>query len=394
MTPLPSREGLGEGGIPAPFPLTLPSPPRGRGVSTGALTATYPPRTPFQIDRQRVLQTTAFRRLMYKTQVFLTQEHDHFRTRLTHTLEVAEIARRLAVALRANEVLAETIALAHDLGHPPFGHAGEAALNDLMADHGGFEHNAQSLRIVDYLEHPFPPFRGLNLTLEVREGLIKHESLYDRPHRATDVDPTLADLIARGPHPTIEGQIASLADRLAYDCHDLEDALGAELIGEPDLAPLALWAEAAGPVREQYPQASLPAIRRPILDALADTLIHDAVAETKRRLAAGGIRSPDDVRRCPNPVVAVSPTVETALAEWESFLRDRVYRHERLQEMDAHARRVVTDVANALLRNPDKLPGRFAARVNDLGLHRTICDYVAGMTDRFCQTERDRLLAD
>jgi dGTPase len=347
-----------------------------------------PGRGPFEIDRTRVLQTTAFRRLTYKTQVFVTHEHDHFRTRLTHTLEVAEIARRLAATLGVNQVLAETIALAHDLGHPPFGHAGEAALNELMRDHGGFEHNAQSLRIVDYLEHPFPPFRGLNLTFEVREGLAKHETAYDHP---VIHDPAVADLLTTGPQPSIEGQIASLADRLAYDCHDLEDALGAGLIEEGDLVGVELWCRVAEPVRRQYPNAGLPAVRRPILDALADTLIDDAAADSHRRIKAGQVRSPDDVRRLPEPLVGVSPTLAPALQEWDAFLRDRVYQHPRLVEMDRRAGQIVADVANAYRRDPSLLPARFAGRIPESGVERVVCDYVAGMTDRFCRHEHERL---
>ncbi|MFQ5491576.1 MAG: dGTP triphosphohydrolase, partial [Phycisphaerae bacterium] len=265
-----------------------------------------PDRSPFHIDRQRVLQSTAFRRLEYKTQVFVTHEHDHFRTRLTHTLEVAEIARRLAVALRVNDALAETIALAHDLGHSPFGHAGEAALNKLMADHGGFEHNAQSLRVVDYLEHPFPPFRGLNLSLEVRHGLLKHESTYDHPEDSALTDAGLSKLIAQGPHASVEGQIASLADRLAYDCHDLEDALGACLIDEQALAQVQLWAQAAAPIRAAYPQANLPAVRRPVLNAMLDTLVTDAVRETSRGIDRAGLTTVRGIYQHAQPVVALS----------------------------------------------------------------------------------------
>ena len=350
-----------------------------------------PGRSPFARDRQRVLQSTAFRRLEYKTQVFVSHEHDHFRTRLTHTLEVAEIARRLAVMLRLNEPLAETIALAHDLGHPPFGHAGEAALNKLMANHGGFEHNAQSLRIVDYLEHPFPPFRGLNLSFEVREGLAKHVTAYDHPAQGKDDGPAVADPIATGPSPSLEGQIASLADRLAYDCHDLEDALGAGLIDETNLAEVEVWAEAAAPIREQYPDLSLHAVRRPILNALTDMLLDDAAGETRRRIEATAIATVDDVRRSPAALVSLPETVHLKLAEFESFLRDRVYHHERLVQMDRQAGRTITAVFNAFAGNPDALPPRFTARIPEAGLHQVVCDYVAGMTDRFCQAEHDRL---
>jgi len=350
-----------------------------------------PMRSAFARDRERVLQSTAFRRLEYKTQVFMTREHDHFRTRLTHTLEVAELARRLAVALRVNESLAEVIALAHDLGHPPFGHAGEAALNRLMRDHGGFEHNVHSLRVVDFLEHPFPPFRGLNLSYEVREGLAKHETAYDRPGEAVGRAPALTELFASGTHGTVEGQIASLADRLAYDCHDVEDALGAGLIDERALSQTALWRQAAAPIRGEYPNLSLPAVRRPILNALADMLVFDAISETLRRIAEQGIRTPDDVRRAPDPVVALPDPANGALVEFEALLLGRVYRHERLAEMDARAAGTVAAVFGAYLEEPGRLPPRFARRTDREGVHRVVCDYVAGMTDRFCERERLRL---
>jgi len=346
---------------------------------------------PFQRDRRRVLQSTAFRRLEYKTQVFVAHEHDHFRTRLTHTLEVAEITRRLAVALQVNETLAETIALAHDLGHPPFGHAGEATLNELMRDHGGFEHNAQSLRIVDYLEHPFPPFRGLNLSFEVREGLAKHHTLYDQPDKTAKVDQAMGKLLASGRYPSIEGQIASLADRLAYDCHDLEDAFGADLIAESDLASVALWSQAADAIRQQHPDRPLAAVRRPVLDALLDHLLDDTIRETASRVEAAGVASVDGVRQASAAMVALSGTTKAQLAELETFLLHHVYRHHRLVQMDAEAREIVSDVFTAYRRRPDSLPPRFAARMAETSLHRVVCDYVAGMTDRFCRRQRDRL---
>ncbi len=349
-------------------------------------------RTPFSVDRQRVIQSTAFRRLEYKTQVFVTQEHDHFRTRLTHTLEVAEAARRLAVALQMNEVLAETIALAHDLGHPPFGHAGEAALNELLHEHGGFEHNAQSLRVVDYLEHPFPPFRGLNLTFEVREGLAKHETIYDHPDRVDRPKEQSDDPASGGSNPSIEGQIASLADRLAYDCHDLEDALGAGLIDEKELAGVRLWTDAAAPIRNQFPELGLPAVRRPILNNLMDTLVADAVSRTQQAINQAAIETVADVRQNEQPVVALSPEIESDLQALESFLLEHVYRHERLVAMDKKAREIVAGVVKCYWDKPQNLPSRYATRIEELGLARVVTDYVSGMTDRFCEHESRRLL--
>jgi len=337
---------------------------------------------PFAIDRQRVLHSAAFRRLERKTQVFVTSEHDHFRTRLTHTLEVASVARRLCTALQVNGMVGELIALTHDLGHPPFGHAGEKALAELMADHGGFEHNSQSLRVIEYLEHPYPPFRGLNASYEVRESLAKHCTLYDKPGRHP---------LADGTHAPIEGQIANIADRLAYDCHDLEDALGAGLIGEEQLATVALWAEAAAEPRSQYPDLPLAAIRRPILDQLEAAMLGDIVACSRRRITAAGIKTIDDVRACGQLSVDFSPAMESRVAELEAFLKEHVYRHPRLVRMDNKAKRFVHALFEAYLAEPKLLPPRFVDRIAELGAHRVICDYVAGMTDRFAQNEHKRL---
>jgi dGTPase len=348
-------------------------------------------RDPFEVDRQRILASAAFRRLQYKTQVFVNVEHDHFRTRLTHTLEVAEAARRLAVALGANERLAEVVALAHDLGHPPFGHAGEAALRALMANAGGFEHNVQSLRVVDYLEHPYPEFRGLNLSFEVREGLIKHRSAYDAPDAAASGGLDLEPLFAAGRFPSVEGQIASAADRIAYDCHDLEDAVGAGLIDEKDLNELNLWREAAEPVRARHRELSLPAVRRPILSGVVDRLLTDVIRESRRRATRFSVTDVDSVRRCDSEVIAFSQPRERGLHELERFLTDRVYRHERVGRADAQARATIERLFAYFATDADRLPPRFAARVPSLGFHRVVCDYIAGMTDRFCQYEHDRL---
>ena len=344
---------------------------------------TFPPSVdPIAIDRQRVLHAAAFRRLEYKTQVFVTGEHDHFRSRLTHTLEVASIARRLCVALQVNGAVGELIALTHDLGHPPFGHAGEVALCELMRHHGGFEHNAQSLRVIEYLEHPYPPFRGLNLLYEVRESLAKHCTIYDKPGRHE---------LADGTQAPIEGQIANLADRVAYDCHDPEDALGAGLIREDELAQVELWRMAADPVRRQYPDAPLAAIRRPVLDALEALMMDDIVRESRRRIRAARIETIDDVRQCGEPLVRFSDEMEERVRQLESFLLERVYRSPRLIRMDTKARRFIERLFNAYLEEPRMLPPRFAARIPEQGLHQVICDYIAGMTDRFCQDEYKRL---
>jgi dGTPase len=335
-----------------------------------------PLRGPFEFDRHRIIESTAFRRLEHKTQVFAPSHHDHFRTRLTHTLEAAQIARCLAVALRANEALAEAITLAHDLGHPPFGHAGETALNEAMAHHGGFNHNAHSLRVVDYLEHPFPAFRGLNLTTEVLAGLRTHETRFD---------------VAEVAHaPSIESQIASVADRVAYNCHDLEDAIGAGFVGLADLAGIALWRQAFDRALGDEVVKNIHAVRRLVLDALLNELLADIVATSRPLLAT--ISSHGQARTVPIPLVMPSTTADRELQEVERLLSDRVYHHPEVVRMDTEGQAMIHALFNAYRRDPIALPARFAARIDDQGVERVICDYLAGMTDRFCASEHDRLV--
>jgi len=336
-----------------------------------------PLRGPFELDRHRIIESTAFRRLEHKTQVFAPSHHDHFRTRLTHTLEAAQIARCLAVALRANEALAEAITLAHDLGHPPFGHAGETALNEAMAHHGGFNHNAHSLRVVDYLEHPFPAFRGLNLTVEVLAGLRTHATRYDAPETAND-------------GASVEAQIASLADRTAYNCHDLEDAIGAGFVGLADLAGIPLWRQASDRALGDEVVNNIHSVRRLVLDALLNGLLADIVATSRPLLAT--ISSPGQARTVPTPLVILPATADGQLRQLEHFLSDRVYHHPEVVRMDAEGQAMIHALFNAYRREPARLPARFSARIADQGAERVICDYVAGMTDRFCASEHDRLV--
>lgn len=336
-----------------------------------------PLRGPFELDRHRVIESTAFRRLEHKTQVFAPSSHDHFRTRLTHTLEAAQIARCLAAALRANEELAEAITLAHDLGHPPFGHAGETALNHAMADHGGFNHNAHSVRVVEYLEHPFPAFRGLNLTLEVLAGLRTHATRYD---------------VSQAKHdgPSVESHIVSLADRIAYNCHDLEDAIGAGLVDLSELSELALWRQAFDGSVKGGGIENIHSVRRVVLDALMNSLLADIVHTSRPLLTP--IRSPDQARTVPTPLVALSPIAELRLVESESFLYERVYRHPEVARTDAEGQTMIHALFNTYRRDPNALPARFSARVDEQGAERVICDYIAGMTDRFCMAEHARLM--
>jgi len=343
----------------------------------------------FELDRYRIIHCTAFRRLEHKTQVFVTHEGDHYRTRLTHTLEVASLARRLAVDLGLNGVLAECIALAHDLGHPPFGHAGESALARRMTGHGGFEHNLQSLRVIDYLEHPYPTFRGLNLTFAVREGLAKHHTKYDHPPLAA-ADAALQALYDVGPSAGLESQVANLADEIAYSLHDIEDGLLHELIDENALRASRLWCTACEGWRVREDATPLAAVRRPILDRILDLLLRDAAAQTRTAARQAGVRSAADVRRLPHDLAGFSESMRRQLTELQAVLKRTVYQHVEVQRMDEEARRCVAGLFEAYAADPARLPERFVARIDGLGLHRVICDYIAGMTDRFCRAEFER----
>lgn len=344
----------------------------------------HPYRTAFQRDRDRVIHCSAFRRLDYKTQVFVPHEQDHFRTRLTHTIEVAQIARTLARALGANEDLAEAVALAHDLGHPPFGHAGEEALAERMAEHGHFEHNRQSLRIVDYLEHPYPPFRGLNLTRAVREGLAKHTTRYDAPI-CEDFDPS--------EQPSIEGQLVDACDEIAYTSADLDDALTAGWITLEQLDALGLWRRAWAHVERQYPDA------RPIhkqiraAKAVLSLLADDLLATTAATLEALRIDSPDAVRRAGRKVVGLAPALAEELERTQALLMREVYASPANLVQRDDGQRMIRELFDAFVARPERLPERYRRRIDADGLHRVACDYVAGMTDRFCREEHARLIS-
>lgn len=342
-------------------------------------------RGPFLRDQHRIIESTAFRRLEHKTQVFAPAHHDHFRTRLTHTLEVAHIARCLAVALQANEQLAEAIALAHDLGHPPFGHAGEVALDEAMADHGGFNHNTHALRMVDYLEHPFPAFRGLNLTAATRAGLTSHATRYDRPQSPSPVD----SLPGGTGLPTVEAQVVSVADRIAYNCHDLEDAIGAEFVDLDLLMSVDLWRQAYTRIIGQHGGRHIFAVRRAVLDAILDFVLQDVIQTSLPRLAV--VHSLEEVRQATSPLVVFSPEVDARLNALESFLLENVYRHPQVAAMDDRGKVMVLELFAAYRAQPDALPPRFAERIAEQGIDRVICDFIAGMTDRYCNGEYNRL---
>ncbi len=334
-------------------------------------------RTCFQRDRDRILHSTPFRRLEYKTQVFVNDEGDYYRTRLTHTLEVTQIGRTLARALGANEDLVEAICLAHDLGHPPFGHAGEMTLNRLMADHGGFDHNKQSLRIVEKLECRYPTFAGLNLTWEVREGIVKHETEYDV------ADAGRYDPDKRG---TLEAQLANPADELAYTAHDLDDGLRSGLLAPEELDGVAWW---------EFLKQSLAwdgrdfdrLWRHRMVRRLLGLLITDVIEETARRIKMTGVASPDDVRALPENVVAPSPQTHAMTRELKHFLYERLYRHPRVVRMQIKAERILTALFEAYLAEPGQLPRDEQEKLAERSLHRVICDYIAGMTDRYALQE-------
>ena len=344
--------------------------------------ADHPYRTAYSRDRDRIVHCSAFRRLDYKTQVFVPHEQDHYRTRLTHTLEVAQVARTLARALRANEDAAEAVALAHDLGHAPFGHAGEAALNELMADHGRFEHNRQSLRVVDYLEHPYPDFRGLNLTRAVRLCLAKHSTRYDHPV-CEEFEAALS-----GP---LEGQLVDLADEIAFTVADTADALAAEWICPEQLEPLELWRRALAAARAVMPQARPIHQRLQAGRNLMALLIDDAIAETSRRLEELAPTSALDVQQARDRYAGFNPAMAGAVRQLQDFLLETVYRHEQALARQQEARAIVAELFAAYLADPSLMPPRYQERIAREGPHRVACDYIAGMTDRFCRQEHARV---
>ena len=338
-------------------------------------------RTSFQRDRDRILHTTAFRRLEYKTQVFINYEGDYFRTRLTHTLEVAQIGRTLARALGGNEDLVESICLAHDLGHSPFGHSGEVALARLMKDYGGFDHNRQSFRIVTELEQRYPEFPGLNLTWEVREGMVKHESEYDLSD-AKDFGPEL-----RG---NLETQIANVADELAYTTHDLDDGLRSNMISPQMLDGIALWQI----LRETYnwhgPELS-EMERHRMIRQLVGIMVTDMVESTDKRLKESKAQSALDLQKLKHNVVGYSEEMQRRNRELKDFLYKNMYRHYRVVRMQVKAERLISDLFNAYHAEPLMLPDTAKASIEQRGLERAICDYIAGMTDRYAIEEQQKL---
>ncbi len=332
-------------------------------------------RTCFQRDRDRVIHSAAFRRLEAKTQVFANVTSDYYRTRLTHTIEVAQIARTMARILSVNEDLSEAAALAHDLGHPPYGHAGEAALNELMSANGGFEHNCQSLRVVEYLEHPYPAYRGLNLTFEVRESLAKHATRYDQPDTNEKYGCGYASL---------EGQIADLADSIAYNSHDLDDALAGNLIDEADMSNVPLYQLLRRQTDRDFPKAHRFARQLRCAKSLIDLLVNDALTESAGRLKETSPSNVEDIRLGQIKIISLSEQCQKELSELEIFLFENVYKHPRIEQVQQPAREELSFIFEMYVNDPKLLPERYRQRIGEQGRERVVCDYIAGMTDRYC----------
>ena len=360
-------------------------PARSRGRRHAVTPA--PTRDDFQRDRDRIVHSTAFRRLVYKTQVFLNHEGDLFRTRLTHSLEVAQLARSIARSLRLNEDLTEAIALAHDLGHTPFGHAGQDALNDCMAAHGGFEHNLQSLRVVDWLEHRYPDHDGLNLSFETREGILKHCSAANARLLEAAEPGGVARRFIDGTQPSLEAQLANLADEIAYNAHDIDDGVRSGLLTLTQVAEVPLFARHLRTVRAEYPRL---AERRTLYEAIRRMLsaqIYDVIDATGAALAAAAPRSADDARRT-GRLVQFSAEMRAQSSALKRFLFTNLYRHPQVVDTTAQARQVVRELFAAYLDRPAELRPSFAERPNR---ERAVADYIAGMTDRFALREHERL---
>ena len=338
-------------------------------------------RTVFQRDRDRIIHTTAFRRLEHKTQVFIFYEGDHYRTRLTHTLEVSQLGRGIARTLGANEDLTEAICLAHDLGHPPFGHAGEYTLDRLLTDEGGFNHNTHSYRIVTELEHRYQRFLGLNLTSETREGILKHETEYDKSD-AVDYEPEKK--------ASLEAQIANFADEIAYNAHDLEDGLRAELFQPEALEELEIWQllmEQIGWNNRRVDELT----RRKVIRELYGLLVTDVVKTSAANLEIEQVNSPEEIQLLDSTVVSYSPQLEVMTRILKDFLYERMYKHYRLMRMQSKAERLVNAVFRAYVKEPKMLPQKVQDKLGDVSVNRAVADYIAGMTDRFAIQEWEKL---
>lgn len=354
----------------------------------------------YQRDRDRIIHSTAFRRLEYKTQVFVNHEGDHYRTRLTHTLEVAQIARSIARALRLNEDLVEAIALAHDLGHTPFGHSGEEALHNLMKNHGGFDHNLQGLRVVDYLEERYPKFRGLNLTWEVREGILKHTTKYDKGGKFKDLNIAQCPLTYAGigleelePElpPLLETQVVDIADEIAYDNHDLDDGLNSKLLDLKELQKIELWERANTLVKEKYPNLEGKIERIQTIRTIIDLQVTDVIKNSIRLISEMDLKTIDDVRRLSQRIICFSREMEALRQPMREYLFNNLYNHYRVIRMADKAKRFIEDLFNVYINRIEQLPPSAKKRLAWETPYRVVCDYIAGMTDRFALEEYKKL---
>ena len=334
-------------------------------------------RTAFQRDRDRIVHSTAFRRLEYKTQVFVNHEGDHYRTRLTHTLETCQVARTMARALGLNEDLVEAIALAHDIGHGPFGHAGEWALQEIMKTHGGFEHNVQCLRIVEHLEESFPSFSGLNLTFETLEGLKKHPERFYRERKDH--------------FRTLEAELVDIADEIAYNTHDLDDGLRSELIQENQLEDILLWRDALQYVKRTEPKITGNHRRRMAVRLIVNKLVKDVVNTSAQNIDRQKLKSLKDLQKTQQAVITYSKTMQTQIVQLKRFLHANLYQHYRVVRMTDKGQRILKEIFQVYYKKPAVLPPDILKRQKKDSLQRVICDYIAGMTDRFALDEYKRL---
>jgi dGTPase len=343
-------------------------------------------RTQYQRDRDRVIHSRAFRRLEYKTQVFLNGSGDHLRTRLTHTIEVASISRNIASALKLNTDLTETIALAHDLGHSPFGHKGETALARLMKGHGGFEHNRHSLRIVEELEEKYPKFSGLNLSWEVLEGLAKHQTAYDHPSRRAGFD---------AKNSSLEAQVANLSDEITYYSHDLDDGLDSGLLSEKELTQnVSVWAQATRAVKKEYGALPDECRRYFIIRTIIDLQIRDVVENSEQLIAAAGVNSADDVRRFSKALIQYSPERRKLNLELRDYLYKNLYYNPVVHQPNLRAVKMLEQLFHYHLQHPEKIGDSSRKRIQKIGRHRAVCDYLAGMTDRYAISEYKRIFGE
>ena len=344
----------------------------------------HPYRTCYQRDRDRIIHTTAFRRLEYKTQVFVNHEGDNYRTRLTHTIEVAQIARSITKAMGLNEELGETLALAHDIGHGPFGHAGEDALRELMKDHEGFDHNLQGLRVVDVLESRDPHFKGLNLTWEVREGINKHTTPFDRPgpYRLIELDPEKL--------PLLEAQVVDIADEIAYDNHDIDDGIHSGLLKEEDLNQVPLWEETRRSLLKETPTLSGSILLKQMIRNLINRQVTDLIETSEAWLRDHNFRSPEEAQRSKERAIRFSPPMMEKRQPLKKYLMEHLYRHYRVIRMSDKAKRILRGLFEVYSQNPEQLPPTFSSRLGQESPYRVLCDYIAGMTDRFALDEYKR----